>query len=179
MTAERLYHVSDQPGIPLFEPRPVRAGHPRGDLPPVVWAVGERLLHNYLLPRDCPRVTFYAAPGSDPADVARLLGASAARYVVAIESGWLDAVRAAVLWLYELPTDTFELLDPIAAYYVSRAAVRPLSMRRVDDLLGELARRDVELRVTPSLWPLRDAVLASSLAFSVIRMGNAVVAQVS
>ena len=62
---------------------------------------------------------------------------------------------------------------------VSRAAVRPLSMRRVDDLLGELARRDVELRVTPSLWPLRDAVLASSLAFSVIRMGNAVVAQVS
>ena len=57
MTAERLYHVSDQPGIPLFEPRPVRAGHPRGDLPPVVWAVGERLLHNYLLPRDCPRVT--------------------------------------------------------------------------------------------------------------------------
>lgn len=178
MTARpRLYHVSDRPDIPLFEPRPVRPGHPHTDLPPVVWAVEERLLHNYLLPRDCPRVTFYATAGSDPADVARLLGATAAghlvAHVVAIESGWLDAVRAAVLWLYELPADTFELLDSTAGYYVSRQPVRPLSVRRVDDLLGELARRDVELRLTPSLWPLRDAVLASSLAFSFIRMGNA------
>ena len=173
MTAERLTHVSDQPGIPLFEPRPVRAGHPRQGLPPVVWAVGERLLHNYLLPRDCPRVAFYATAGSDPADVARLLGVTAARYAIAIESGWLDAVRTTTLWLYELPREPFELLDPIAATYVSRQPVRPLAVRRVEDLLGELTRRGVELRVTPSLWPLRDAVLASSLAFSFIRMGNA------
>jgi len=67
----------------------------------------------------------------------------------------------------------FDLLDPVAAYYVSRQPVRPLAVRRVDDLLGELAGRDVELRITPSLWPLQDAVLASSLAFSFIRMGNA------
>ena len=173
MTAERLYHVSDQPDIPLFEPRPVRAGHPRQGLPPVVWAVGERLLHNYLLPRDCPRVTFYAAADSDPADVARLLGVTAASHVVAIESGWLAAVRATTLWLYELPADTFELLDPVAAYYVSPLPVRPRSARLMDDLLGELAWRNVEIRLTPSLWPLRDAVLASSLAFSFIRMGNA------
>ena len=171
--ATRLYHVSDRPDIPLFEPRPARAGHPHAGLPPVVWAVGERLLHNYLLPRDCPRVTFYAAADSDPDDVARLLGTTAAGYIVAIESGWLDAVRATTLWLYELSPETFELLDPIAAYYVSRQPVRPLAVRCVDDLLGELARRGVELRVTPSLWPLRDALLASSLAFSFIRMGNA------
>ena len=173
MFTERLYHVSDRPDIALLEPRAVRPHHPLQDMPPVVWAIGERLLHNYLLPRDCPRVTFYAAAGSDPADVARLLGATAARHVVAIESGWLDAVRTATLWLYELPSATFELLDPVAAYYVSREAVRPSSVRRVDDLLGELLRHDVELRLTPSLWPLRDAVLASSLPFSFIRMSNA------
>lgn len=173
ITSPCLYHVSDQPAISLLEPRPVQPHHPRQDMPPVVWAIGERLLHNYLLPRDCPRVTFYAAAGSDPADVARLLGTTTARHVVAIESAWLERVRAATLWLYELPPDTFELLDPIAAYHVSQAAVRPTAVRRVDDLLGELARRDVELRITPSLWPLHDAVLASSLAFSFIRMGNA------
>ena len=173
MITERLYHVSDRPDIALLEPRAVRPHHPLQDMPPVVWAIGERLLHNYLLPRDCPRVTFYAAAGSDPADVARLLGATDARHVVAIESGWLDAVRTATLWLYELPSATFELLDSVAAYYVSREAVRPLAVRRVDDLLGELLRRDVELRLTPSLWPLRDAVLASSLPFSFIRMSNA------
>ncbi len=81
-------------------------------------------------------------------------------------------MRTTILWLYELPSDTFELLDPIAAYYVSGEAVRPASVQRVDDLLGELLRHDVELRLTPSLWPLRDAVLASSLAFSFIRMSN-------
>ena len=169
----RLYQVSDRPDIPRFEPRPARADHPVADLPPVVWAIGERLLHNYLLPRDCPRVTFYAAADSDPTDVARLLGTTAARHVAAIESAWLDRVRTTTLWLYELPSGSFELLDPIAAYYVSRQPVRPLSVHRVDDLLGELARRDVEVRLTPSLWPLRDAVLASSLAFSFIRMSNA------
>ena len=60
MFTERLYHVSDRPDIALLEPRAVRPHHPLQDMPPVVWAIGERLLHNYLLPRDCPRVTFYA-----------------------------------------------------------------------------------------------------------------------
>lgn len=177
--AERLYHVSDRPDIALFEPRPVYANHPAAEVLPgaVVWAVGEELLHNYLLPRDCPRVTFYARPDSDPADVARLMGglegSTTARYVVAIESGWLAAVREAILYLYEFSAVGFECVDEGAAYYMSAEAVVPRSVRRVDDLLAEIAGRDVELRVTPSLWPLRDAVLASSLQFSLIRMRNA------
>ena len=172
MIKPRLFHVSEQPGLAVFEPRPPRPDHPLGVSEPLVFAIEERLLHNYLLPRDCPRVTFYARPDSDPADVARLLGATAARHVVAIESGWLDRLRQTVLWLYEFPTDSFEVLDQGAGYWVSRVAVRPLAVTRVDDLLGALVGRDVELRLTPSLWPLRDAVLASSLQFSFIRMHN-------
>ena len=34
-------------------------------------------------------------------------------------------------------------------------------------------KRDVELRFVPNLWPLRDAVVASTLQFSLIRMRNA------
>ncbi len=173
MLAERLYHVSDQPDIIRFAPRPARPGHPNDPGRPVVWAVGERLLHNYLLPRDCPRVTFYARPDSDPTDVARLMGRTAARHVVAVESGWLAAIRAAVLYLYEFSPEGFELFDEGAGYYVRESVVAPLAVRRVDDLLGELAARDVELRVTPSLWPLHDAVVASTLQFSCIRMRNA------
>jgi hypothetical protein len=52
--------------------------------------------------------------------------------------------------------------------------VEPGSVRPVDDLLGELVRRDVELRVMPSLRLLREAVAASSLHFSMIRMRNAI-----
>lgn len=173
VTPSRLFHVSDRPGITLFEPRPPPPGHPQHVPRPVVWAIAEALLHNYLLPRDCPRVTFYARPDSDPADVARLLGQTAARHVVAVESGWLNAIRQTTLYLYEFPSLGFVASDPGAGYWVSEAAVVPLSVRRVDDLLGELARRDVELRLTPTLWPLRDAVLASTLQFSFIRMWNA------
>ena len=97
----RLFHASDTPHIARFEPRPVRPDHPLKFNQPVVWAVEERLLHNYLLPRDCPRVTFYARPDSAPADVARLMGQTTARYVVAVEAGWLEAIRACVLYLYE------------------------------------------------------------------------------
>ena len=170
---ERLFHVSDRPNISLFEPRPARPGHPNDPGRPVVWVVGRQLLHNYLLPRDCPRVTFYARPDSDPGDVARLMGTTAARHVVAVEWGWLAVIRAATIYLYEFPTGGFELFDEGAGYYVRESAVAPLAVRRVDDLLGEMAARDVELRVTPSLWPLHDAVIASTLQFSCIRMRNA------
>ncbi len=173
MEAKSVYHISDRPDIAIFEPRPNPPHNPH-DLPdPVVWAIGRRLLHNYLFPRDCPRVTFYATPDSDAADVERFFGQTTARSIVAIDSGWLDRVRNGSLYCYELPADTFTLIDEGADYYISREAVTPLSMRVIDDLLGELASRDVELRITPSLWPLRDAVLNSTLQFSFIRMRNA------
>jgi hypothetical protein len=168
-----LCHVSDRPDIAEFTPRPPQGYSPaavRGD---VVWAIDESLLHNYLLPRDCPRVTCYALPGTDPADVARLLGTTAARHVVAVESGWLRRIREAVLYVYTLPRPTFVPVDAGAGYYVSHQAVRPLEVARVDDVLGALVARDVELRVMPSLWPLRDAVVASTLQYSCIRMRNA------
>ncbi len=77
------------------------------------------------------------------------------------------------VYLYDLPSDTFEVHDAGAGYYVSREAVSPQGVTPITDLLAELTRRDVELRVTPSLWPLRDAVAASTLQFSIIRMRNA------
>jgi len=43
----------------------------------------------------------------------------------------------------------------------------------VDDPIGELLARGVELRFVRSLWHLRDSVVASSLQFSLIRMRNA------
>lgn len=169
----RLYHVSEDPDITHFEPRLPGEHNPSRLGRPAVWAVEERLLHNYLLPRDCPRVTFYARADSRAEDVEKLLGATAATFVVAVESAWLERIRATKLYLYEFSPLGFEVLDEGAGYYISHSTAYPLSLRRVDDLLGELATRDVELRLTPDLWPLRDAVLASTLQFSFIRMRNA------
>ncbi|HEY6599358.1 MAG TPA: hypothetical protein VIZ30_08595, partial [Pseudomonadales bacterium] len=65
------------------------------------------------------------------------------------------------------------LEDSIAAYYVSPGAATPIACRVINDPLLALFERNVELRVLSSLWPLHDAVAASSLGFSIIRMRNA------
>ena len=162
----RLFHVSEEAGIERFDPRPA----PTVDRP-VVWAVSEPRLRNYLLPRDCPRVTYFAGANTSPADVERFLGASPA--VVAIEAVWFDRVRRTRLFCYELPAESFRCVDACAGYYHSEAAVVPTRVEPIDDLLGALLSRGVELRVTPSLWPLHDAAIGSTLSFSIIRMRNA------
>jgi hypothetical protein len=101
----------------------------------------------------------------------RLLGSSTA--VVAVEHAWLARLRSARLYCYQLPPDTFESRDSCAGYFVSRAPVVPLDVRVIDDCLSELIRRGVEVRVMSNLWHLRDAVVSSTLQFSIIRMRSA------
>ena len=161
-----LFHVSEEPGIERFEPR--ASAHAGG---PAVWAVDAERLRNYLVPRDCPRVTFYAGEETAPADAERFLGSSPA--VVAVESGWLERIRSCRLYCYHLPTRTFECVDECAGYFVSRVGVTPARVEVIDDTAAELLRRGVELRFVPNLWHLHDAVAASSLRFSMIRMRNA------
>lgn len=164
---ERIFHVSDAPGITRFEPRPDAQGRER------VWAIGDTRLHNYLLPRDCPRVTYYATDTTTEEDRSVFFSASGAQSVVAIEHRWFRALRDTQLYVYEFDPATFALEDSIAAYYVSAQAVTPIAHRVVADPAAELFDRRVELRVLPSLWELRDAVARSSLGFSIIRMRNA------
>ena len=162
-----FFHVSEQRDIERFEPR-------RGsgfDNIPVVWAIDGERLRNYLLPRDCPRVTCYAGPKTTDADRERFLGSSAA--VIAIERHWFEALRRCRLYCYHLPAETFECADACAGYFVSQLPVQPTCVEIIDDAIAALMRRRVELRVLPTLWPLRDAVVDSSLQFSMIRMRNA------
>ena len=166
MRRVRLFHVSEESGIERFEPR---ASEYTAE--PVVWAIDRERLRNYLVPRDCPRVSYYAGRQTKAADVERFLGSSPA--VIAVESGWLDRLRSCRLYCYHLSAATFACLDEGAGYFVSRVPVVPEFVEVFDDVLAELLKRGVELRFVPSLWSLRDAVVASSLQFSLIRMRNA------
>lgn len=161
-----LFHVSEQSDIRRFDPRPA-ANVER----PVVWAVHADRLHNYLVPRDCPRVTFYAGANTTADDAARLLGDD--RAVVAIESAWLERARQTRLFVYMLPPATFALVDVNAGYYHSAGPVEPLGVETIDDGPAAIAARGVSLRVLPSLWLLYDEVIASTLSYSIIRMRNA------
>jgi hypothetical protein len=161
-----LFHVSEESGIERFEPRP----SPYAD-EAVVWAVDADRLRNYLLPRECPRVTYYAGPETTAVDVERFLGPSPA--VVAVEGAWLERIRSGRLYCYHLPPETFACIDECAGYFVSRRPVVPAGVQVVEDLLAALLSRGVELRLLPDLWPFRDAVVSSTLRFSLIRMRNA------
>jgi len=160
----KLFHVSETPGIARFEPRPAADGVAK------VWAIEQRTLSNYLLPRDCPRVCFRAGAATDPSELGLLEGADA---VIAIENAWVSRVRAATLWVYDMPEGGFALEDSTAGYWVSHEAVVPTGCVAVADLPTRLAETGVRLIGLHSLWGLHDRVRDSALAFSLIRMRNA------
>jgi hypothetical protein len=72
-----------------------------------------------------------------------------------------------------MPPERFECIDECAGYFVSREEVVPVRMEVIDDPIGEMVKREVELRLVPRLWALREAVVGSSLQHSIIRMRNA------
>ncbi|MDX1932804.1 MAG: hypothetical protein SFU56_09385 [Capsulimonadales bacterium] len=167
-----LYHYSEEPDIRIFEPRVYAS---RSEDGPVVWALDAENAPMYLCPRDCPRVAYWSLPESTAEDIERFLGHTAARMVVAIESGWLDRMRTTTLYRYRMPTGEFEPDTAPGFYgaYLSRTTVRPLSVEPIPDLLAAHAAAGSELRITPSLWPLWDAVMQTTLHWSGVRLRNA------
>lgn len=167
----QLFHISDDRGIFRFEPRPAPASsNLNGNF---VWAVDEDHLPNYLLPRDCPRVCFARSSATTETDATRFLEYSQSNRVIAVEWNWMKRICESALYIYSLPSETFECIDSGAGYYVSPVAIRPIASKAVDDVLAELSRRNIELRFMHDLWPLHDAIANSSLEFSMIRMRNA------
>ncbi|HEY4325579.1 MAG TPA: hypothetical protein VGN20_16405 [Mucilaginibacter sp.] len=168
----RLFHISEKPGIGLFEPRP-SPSHFDSITGDCVYAISGTLLHNYLLPRDCPRVTYYLADETTESDKEKFFGNSAASHIVIVESDWYQRIRETTLFCYEFSNEVFALLDECAGYYISYKPVIPLSVSQINDIMAELLNRNIELRFTPSLIKLANDVVKSSLNFSIIRMRNA------
>ncbi|MBQ9119028.1 MAG: hypothetical protein IJY09_03095 [Lachnospiraceae bacterium] len=168
----RLFHVSEEANIEVFEPRlPSRKDLDR--TVGLVWAIDEARLPNFLTPRDCPRVTYHVNPNTTEADKKRFFTCAAASHAVVIESGWFERMRNTVLYLYEFDTADFELQDEVAGYYVAKTTQVPKAKYRVDDLFAELIKRNVEIRITDTLWEIAEEVKASTLNWSLCRMGNA------
>jgi hypothetical protein len=164
----RLYHISETPKITEFIPQPSLRKQKS-----LVWAISEDKLHNYLLPRDCPRVTFFLKPDSNPADIKKLIGNAIIKAVVAIEKKRIPIIKKTILYKYEFNPKDFELEDECAGYYVTERIQKPISVTKINNIFDELLKYNIELRILPSLWKIREAVIKSSLGFSIIRMQNA------
>lgn len=166
----KLYHFSEQPDIRTFVPRQLDY---RRTEPAMVWTIDEFHAPHYYFPRDCPRVCIWPVEDTNEADIQRFFGQSETRRMIAIESRWFERVNRASIYRYESAPDPFSLYTADAGYYTSTSTVQPVSVERMDDLLHRLTCLGIEIRVTPSLFPLRDAILSSTVQFSMIRMKNA------
>jgi hypothetical protein len=163
-----LWHVSEDPAIDVFHPHHSEL-HTLDE--PLVWAVGSDYAWLYWFPRDCPRACFNAKEDTTDEDVDRWLDGDRTRRVSVIESAWLERFRSARVYAYRLPPDSFEPWDK---FFISRQTVVPLEVVELGDLLARHADSGNELRIAPSLYPLWDEVIETTLDFSGIRLRNAV-----
>lgn len=166
-----LYHFSEDPTIGRFEPRPPLAT-PGSE--PLVWALDAAHAWTYLFPRDCPRVLLWATERTSAEDCVRWLHGDARAKVACIEWTWFERLQRTALFRYTLPPQRFAPLEGEANAWmlVSRDSVRPLAVEPVGSLIAALVGARVELRLMPSLTPLRNA-WATSLHVSGIRLRNA------
>jgi hypothetical protein len=165
-----LYHFSEEDNIEIFQPRK----HPSfPDRLPMVWAIDEERSPLYLLPRDCPRIGFWATPETSDDDCEKYLHTTSADKIIAIESGWLDRLQNTRLYRYSFASDHFAMMDEGAGYFVSYETEQPLEMKPVGSLLEAMVQKGVELRIMPSLQPLAEQLPKATLHYSMIRMRNA------
>jgi hypothetical protein len=163
-----LLHFSEDPHIKVFRPH-VPASSP--DNPPMVWAVDEEHAPGFWFPRQAPRACCWRASKPLTETGRSLLGTGLRMH--AIESGWLDRMRACRMYVYRFDPASFGVHNASAGYFSTKETIKPLSVEPAGDLLVLHASANIELRVVPNLWPVIDAITASGLEFSIIRKMNA------
>ena len=167
-----MLHFSEDPSITRSVPH-VAATAP--DTRPYVWAVDAAHAPSYWFPRQCPRAMAWVRTGTTDADRERVLGPGSGR-VHLLEYGWLRRLQTAEVFAYRFDAAAFEPYgddgDPHA--FVAAHPVRPLGPPEpVGDLLALHEAARIELRLAHSLWPWWEAVVASTVGFSGIRLRNA------
>jgi hypothetical protein len=165
-----LFHFSEDPDIAVFRPH-VPATSPHN--PPMVWAVDEAHAPGFWFPRDAPRACCWS-DGKPLTEIGRmLLGMGAIERMHAIETDWLERMRACRMYVYRFDATPFRIFDTPAGYYSTTETIEPLSVEPIGDLLTLHADAGIELRIVPNLWPVIDVIVASGLEFSIIRKANA------
>jgi Family of unknown function (DUF6886) len=157
-----LWHFSEDPSLERFVPRDGK-----------VWAIDERHSWLYWFPRDCPRACFWAVGETTEDDVDRWLDGDRNRRVAVIETSWLERLRSVRLYAYHLPPEPFDVVED-GRFYIASTPVDASERVELGDLLARQAEAGNELRIAPSLYPLWDKVISTTLDFSGIRLRNAV-----
>jgi hypothetical protein len=167
-----VLHFSEDPTISSFVPHVAPTSQ---TAQAYVWAVDHDRCPDYWFPRQCPRAMAWVMPATTPEYRVTILGPGGGQRVHAIEYGWLEAIRTAQVYAYRLPAAAFRYIDPEDRHaMVATEPVAPIGPAEpIGDLLALHESAGIQLRVLPYLWEFWDAVVASTLGFSGIRLRNA------
>jgi hypothetical protein len=166
-----LFHFSEDSSIDIFVPR-VKAN--RRNMPPVVWAIDDAHAFTFYFPRNCPRIVYSRAEGVTEEDNDTFFGITSSDIVITVETHWYERIISTTIYRYQLPVEHFQLFDETAGYYISTQTVKPLDMEPMGNLLERLMSLNIEVRFTPNLYPLGEAILCSSIKdFGIHRFENA------
>jgi hypothetical protein len=136
---------------------------------PLVWAIDDWHQPMYLFPRDCPRILLWPTAATTPED-RRAHWTTSCRMIAYIEWRWFARLARAVLYRYTLPSEGFECLND-AGMRVSRSVAMPTEVQEITDIPASLDDANLELRVVPTLEPLK-MLWNTSLHVSGIRLRN-------
>jgi hypothetical protein len=164
-----LWHFSEDPDLAVFHPHTPRTNP---TVAPLVWAVDTRHAPLFWFPRDCPRGCIWTTTSTTAEDREAFFGQSAAARIHVMEAAWLPRMRACRLFAYRLPPGSFRPHDEVGGYWISSDIVTATERLTVDDLLGRHVAAGIELRITPSIWPFWQRVVASTVEFSGLRLRN-------
>jgi hypothetical protein len=171
MTSPALYCLSEYPRIEIFEPF-ISPRSVKWLSEEVVIAISSENLSNYLFPPDCPRIVIFPLPKSSELDCERFLGPAKTGSVIAVEAKWFDKIQQTTLYCYQVPEESFMPLERNDSFYVSFKSVKPISVKPVYNPLGELMKRNIEIRFLPSLDKLLNEIIFSTIGYSLIEIEN-------
>ena len=112
----RLFHISEEKNIETFKPRVSKA---IWNFEKYVWAISETYVHNYFLPRDCPRICIRAEDLHFASDDLKITTDKHATSYIFTSHEWQEKIGSTILYQYEFNPAPFEIKDSIAGYYVS------------------------------------------------------------
>lgn len=167
----KLYHISEEDNIAIFYPR---ISKKQWNYEKYVWAIEEEKLHNYLLPRDCPRI---CVDLEEPNTSSNWLGSYARenqKAIIFVPENRKEQIQNCTLFKYEFLECNFKIIDKIAGYYVSTQPATPINKTTIKHCKAALEERNVSLEMvsTTALIKIRAQVVEHWKMFSIIKWSN-------
>lgn len=167
----RLFHLSEKGDIDTFIPRPSKKmwGYHK-----YVWAIAENKIHNYLFPRACPRICIREENIAILNDWIPNDSLKEKKAIIFVPKNWEERIRTSLLFQYEFDPMHFIQIDKIAGYYVSKVSESPINLIKIDNCLGRLATKKIEVVFVNNqeLREIRKEVIQTMKSFSIIKWDN-------